>query len=216
MPNSNKETQPDRIKSKLIQAKQKDAGFSVFGASSHQYRVKEKLAAQELADWQTRHQITLPEPYMQFLTEIGNGGAGPYYGIYSFGKAASFTEPEALHAKAVLHPGMAPEEWNGLLGPMIGDEDISDEEYDKVRNKVLGGMLCIGTQGCEYEMYLVVKGEHKGRVVYTSDFHPDHPFFFVYEESFLDWYERWLDEIILGHNIVWFGSTRPEEDCNRG
>ncbi|MFK4475803.1 hypothetical protein ABH897_005603, partial [Paenibacillus sp. RC73] len=171
-----KETQLDRIKNKLNQAMRKDTAFSVFGASSHQYKVKEKLTAKELADWQAHNQVTLPEPYAQFLTKVGNGGAGPYYGIYPIEKAASYTERQALLAKSVLHPGMAKEEWNHLIEPLTKDEDIPDEEYDDTCNKVLGGMLCIGTQGCEYEMYLVLEGKYRGRIVYTSDFHPDHPF----------------------------------------
>ncbi|PPQ46203.1 SMI1/KNR4 family protein [Paenibacillus peoriae] len=207
-----KETQLDRIKNKLSQAMRKDADFLVFGASSHQYRVKEKLTAKELADWQVHNHVTLPEPYAQFLTKIGNGGAGPYYGIYSIEKATSYTERQALLAKSVLHPGMTKEEWNHLIEPLTKDEGIPDEEYDDTCNKVLGGMLCIGTQGCEYDMYLVLEGKYRGRIVYTSDFHPDHPFFFVYEDSFLDWYERWLDEIILDYDIGWFGSRMPGDE----
>ncbi|MDN4078758.1 SMI1/KNR4 family protein [Paenibacillus polymyxa] len=207
-----KETQLDRIKNKLSQAMRKDADISVFGASSHQYRVKEKLTAKELEDWQTLNQVTLPEPYALFLMKIGNGGAGPYYGIYSLGKATSYTERQVLLAKSVLHPGMTKEEWNHLIEPLTRDEDIPDEEYDDTCNKVLGGMLCIGTQGCEYDMYLVLEGKYRGRIVYTSDFHPDHPFFFVYEGSFLDWYERWLDEIILDYDIGWFGSRMPGDE----
>ncbi|MCG7386387.1 SMI1/KNR4 family protein [Paenibacillus sp. ACRRY] len=203
------EAQLDRIKVKLQQAMHKDADFSLFGASSHQYRVKGKLTAKEVEDWQDRNQVTLPESFTKFLTEIGNGGAGPYYGIYSLDKAASNTERQALFAKPALHPGMTKEEWNDLIKPLTEDDDISDEEYDEARNKVLGGMLCIGTQGCEYDMYLVLEGEYRGKIVYTSDFHPDHPFFFVYEDSFLDWYERWLDEIILNYEGSWFGVLMP-------
>jgi hypothetical protein len=70
----------------------------------------------------------------------------------------------------------------------------------------------LGTQGCEYDMYLVLEGKYRGRIVYTSDFHPDHPFFFVYEGSFLNWYERWLDEIILDYDIGWFGSRMPGDE----
>ncbi|WP_246310957.1 SMI1/KNR4 family protein [Paenibacillus xylanilyticus] len=203
------ETQLDRIKSKLNQAMHKDADFSLFGASSHQYRVREKLKAKELADWESLNQVTLPDSFAQFLMEVGNGGAGPYYGVYSLEKATTYTEREVLLAKSILHPGMAKEEWNHLIEPLTKDEDISDEEYDEARNKVLGGMLCIGTQGCEYDMYLVLEGKYRGRIVYTSDFHPDHPFFFVYEDSFLDWYERWLDEIILDYEGSWFGILMP-------
>ncbi|MBP1994367.1 SMI1/KNR4 family protein [Paenibacillus eucommiae] len=207
-----KETQLERIKDKLKKAKRKDKAFLVFGASSHKYSVNEKLAAEELADWQAKNQITLPEPYAQFLTEIGNGGAGPYYGIYSLEKAASYTDTNALAAKCVLHPKVSQEEWNHLIEPLIRDEDISDLEYDAARDRVLGGMLCMGTQGCDYDMYLVLEGEHRGKVVYTSDFYPDHPFFFVYEDNFLDWYERWLDEIMLDYEITWFGSKMPGDE----
>ena len=59
-----KETQIDRIKNKLEEAMRKDADFSVFGASSHKYRVNEELTTKELTDWQAKHQVTLPEPYI--------------------------------------------------------------------------------------------------------------------------------------------------------
>lgn len=111
-----------------------------------------------------KNQVTLPEPYTQFLTEIGNGGAGPYYGIYSIEKATSYTDSDdALAAKCVLYPSMPKEEWNHLIEPLISDEDIPDSEYDAARNMVMSGLLCIGTQGCEYDMYLVLEGEHKGK-----------------------------------------------------
>ncbi|WP_238188252.1 SMI1/KNR4 family protein [Paenibacillus sp. L3-i20] len=202
--------QLDRIKSKLEKALRKDTAFSVFGASSHKYKVNEKLRAKELTEWQEKNQVTLPEPYTQFLTEIGNGGAGPYYGIYSIEKATSYTDSDdALAAKCVLYPSMPKEEWNHLIEPLISDEDIPDSEYDAARNMVMSGLLCIGTQGCEYDMYLVLEGEHKGKIVYTSAFYSNHPFFFVYDNNFLDWYERWLDEIILDYDISWFGSRMP-------
>ena len=206
------ETQVDRIKIKLEGALRKDADLLVFGASSHKYKVNEKLTAKELADWQEKHNVTLPEPYAQFLTKVGNGGAGPYYGMYSIEQATSYTDANALATKCVLHPRMTKEEWNHLTESLISDEDISDLEYDAARDMVMGGMLCIGTQGCEYDMYLVLEGTHRGKIVYTSDFYPDRPFFFVYEDNFLDWYERWLDEIILDYDIGWFGSRMPGDE----
>lgn len=208
----NNETQLKRaetIKRKLIQANEKDLDREIFGASSHQYKMNSPLSTSELEQWQTEHGITLPACYVQFLTEIGNGGAGPYYGIYTLAQATSYTEKEAMTGKCVLYPDMDKEEWNRLIEPLINEEDISDSEYDIACNKVLGGMLNIGTQGCEYEMYLVLEGEQKGKIIYTSSFYEDHPFFFVYEDNFLDWYERWLDEIILDYDDAWFGSRMP-------
>lgn len=46
--------QLDRIKSKLEKALRKDTAFSVFGASSHKYKVNEKLRAKELTEWQEK------------------------------------------------------------------------------------------------------------------------------------------------------------------
>jgi len=72
--------------------------------------------------------------------------------------------------------------------------------------------LCFGTQGCEYDMYIVLEGEHRGKVVYTTDFNQNHPFFFTYESNFLDWYERWLDEITLGYDTSWYGYKMPGDE----
>lgn len=203
----------ETIKSKLKKANVKDLDRNQFGASSHQYKVNPPLSTSELVQWQSEYGITLPSCYVQFLTHISNGGAGPYYGIYTFSEATSYTEKQAMTAQCKLYPNMDKEEWNKLIEPLINEEDISDSEYDAARNKVLGGMLNIGTQGCEYDMYLVLEGEHKGRIVYASQFYEDYPFFFVYEDNFLDWYERWLDEIILDYDYGWFGSRMPGDEA---
>lgn len=212
---TNYEAQSNQIKviiRKLKAASEKDSEREIFGTSSHQYKVNPPLSISELVQWQSEHGITLPSCYVQFLTEIGNGGAGPYYGMYTLTDATSYTEKEAMTAKCILYPNMDKEEWNKLIDPLINEEDISDCEYDAVSNKVLGGMLNIGTQGCEYEMYLVLEGEYKGKIVYTSSFYEDYPFFFVYEANFLDWYERWLEEIILDYDDAWFGSRMPGDE----
>ena len=204
------ENQVGRIKIKLEKAKHKDKDFSVFGSSSHKYKVNDTITKEKLKEWERVNQVLLPEDFFRFLTEVGNGGAGPYYGVYEIDKILTYTSKNALAAKCVLYPKMPKEEWNRLTEPLTSDENISDDEYDSARDKVFGGMLCFGTQGCEYDMYIVLTGEYKGRVVYTWDFYPDgHPFFFVYENNFLDWYERWLNEIILGYETSWFGNKMP-------
>lgn len=205
-------SQTQRIKLKLKKAARVDSSRAVFGASSHKYALHNTATAQDIGKWEAAHGVKLPEDYAFFLTRLGNGGAGPYYGIYSLDKATSYSEREALASPCVLHPKMAKDEWNRLAEPLISDRDVSGEEYDAARSRIFGGMLCFGTQGCEYDMYLVLQGPHCGRVVYTSDVYPDVPFFFVYEKSFLDWYERWLDEIIAGYELSWFGANMPGDE----
>lgn len=204
--------QINSIKKKLRQAGQVDNARSVFGSSSHKYKMQDTATEQDVAKWEAIYGVRLPGDYAQFLTEIGNGGAGPYYGIYPLDKATGYSETEALVNPCILYPKMDKEEWSRLAEPLISDRDASDEEYDTAHAKIMGGMLCIGTRGCEYDMYLVLQGPHRGRVVYTSDFHEDFPFFFVYETNFLDWYERWLDEVIAGYDITWFGTKLPGDE----
>ncbi len=213
MTTTNRYAQLERIRDKLNQVKAQDTEFKEFGSSSHHYEMQPALEASELERWQLEQGIVLPEPYAEFLLNIGNGGAGPYYGIYSLEEATSYTEPVALSSPAILRPRMPKAEWNELIAPLIWDEDISDEEYEQTEYAILGGMLCIGTQGCDYDMYLVLEGEYRGRIVYTNDFYEDAPFFFVHDLTFLDWYERWLDEILLDYDRGWFGSRMPGDEA---
>ncbi|MCP4150403.1 MAG: HEAT repeat domain-containing protein, partial [bacterium] len=80
--------------------------------------------------------------------------------------------------------------------------------------KIFSGLLPIGSQGCTYLHAVVVNGSYKGRIVYL-DVDLQKPKF-AYEKNFLDWYERWLDEIISGVLIsespTWFGYSRGGDD----
>lgn len=85
----------------------------------------------------------------------------------------------------------------------------SDDDYDEKRVKLYGGILPIGSQGCTYLHCLIINGKYKGRVVNLDadgDYQKPH---FTFENNFLDWYERWLDEVISGDLIhegaSWFG-----------
>ena len=52
-----------------------------FGESKHGFRLGPPLGEGELAAFEQVHGVSLPAGYRAFLTEIGNGGAGPYYGL---------------------------------------------------------------------------------------------------------------------------------------
>ena len=48
------------------------------------------LPEREVAAFENRHSVTLPDGYRRFLREVGNGGDGPpYYGLARLGEAAS-------------------------------------------------------------------------------------------------------------------------------
>lgn len=197
--------QIERIKKKLVIAKNTDKDLKVFGADSHKYFVGETVNNEEILKFEKDYTIELPEGYKAFLLYIGNGGisfadsaAGPGYGIYPLGKNTNelIYENTELYLKedAKIHPKMTDEFWSDLNKNIEDNDDISTEEFDLELGKIFSGLLPVGTQGCTYYHALVLNGEFKGRVVNVdSDRQKPH---FAFESNFLDWYERWLDEII--------------------
>ena len=71
-----------RILKLLEQAKAKDSDFARFGAYSHQYKLAAPAGEEAIRKFEEQQGVRLPEEYRDFLMFIGNGGAGPYYGLY--------------------------------------------------------------------------------------------------------------------------------------
>lgn len=197
--------QIERIKKKLIIAKNSDTDLQVFGAESHQYILGESVNEDQISEFEKEYNLELPECYKAFLLRIGNGGisfensaAGPSYGIYPLGKNVdefiSENTKEYLKQNCRLHPKMTNEFWAELTKNIDDNDDISEEDFDVEFAKIFSGLLPIGTQGCSYYHALVLNGEFKGKIV-NVDMDIQKPYF-AFESNFLDWYERWLDEII--------------------
>lgn len=197
--------QIERIKSKLILAKEVDKDLKVFGADSHQYALGKTVNNDDVLNFEKEYNLELPEDYKAFLFHMGNGGisyansaAGPGYGIFPLGKNVDEFIPENtnqfLKEDCVIYPKMSDDFWSDLNKNIEEDEDISTEDFDLELGKIFSGLLPVGTQGCTYYYALVLNGEFKGRVV-NVDSDRQKPYF-AFESNFLDWYERWLDEII--------------------
>jgi HEAT repeat protein len=200
--------QLERVQKKLPLAKAKDRGLEVFGSKSHQYQLGQPLSKRDVEAFEKTHALQLPEDYRMFITTLGHGshvsrhgGAGPHYGLYDL--AQTVREPDYLTKPCLLYPNMRNEDWQKQL-EFLEQDDISDEDYDQHSNTLFQGLLQIGTQGCTYQTCLVLNGAQLGRVVYIDDDFNRTPFF-PYEETFLAWYERWLDEVIHGYDVTDFG-----------
>lgn len=87
------------------------------------------------------------------------------------------------------------------------NDDISDDDFEQELCRIYAGILPIGSQGCAYLHGLVLNGPYKGQIV-NADAERQKPRF-AFENNFLDWYERWLDEVISGELLTdspsWFG-----------
>lgn len=207
-----------RIKIKLQQAKEKDKYFKVFGAGSHKYELRDPLSVEEVENLEKKYQIQLPECYRSFMLNFGNGGksflnsgAGPFLGIYPFGQSLDnliYNNVEKyLKKECVLHPQITEMQWEKLTDPLYED-DITDEDYEALNGTLYGGILPLGSQGCSYIHALILNGPYKGMVVNMERSGLSPPKFSE-DKNFLDWYERWLNEIISGKLITtspsWFG-----------
>lgn len=203
-------SQVERIKIKLKKVKNKDSNYNVFGSEKFEYELNDVISMKELEEAEKELGLKLPEAFRVFVTELGNGGAGPYYGVYSIQSIVETDKGNCSKNPCCIYPDMSKECWNEIVKHVdYADEDyveIPDEEFDVFLSKLYGGLLKFGTQGCEYDMYLVVEGEYTGRIIYTNDPCKNYPFYFVYGDNFLDWYERWLDEILLDYDLTWFGN----------
>lgn len=211
--------QIERIKRKLGQAREADKDLAVFGSELHRYIVGPPVSEQQVSAFEAQYGLELPLAYKLFVTQVGNGGksyresaAGPYYGIFKFGEEVDeiIDDPQRYLAQpATIFPGLTAEHWTALTAAIEAD-DCSDEVFAEQMNVLYQGLLPIGSQGCSYVMALVVSGEHKGRIVYLDlDRHQPQ---FAFEDNFLDWYERWLNEVIWGYlqqeGPSWFGYSR--------
>jgi hypothetical protein len=75
----------DRIRRKLADLKAADPEFRCFGAYMHQYRLGPTLSEDKLRNAEAYYGVKLPSDIRTFLAFIGNGGAGPGYGLERFG-----------------------------------------------------------------------------------------------------------------------------------
>jgi len=57
-------------------------------AEAHEYRLNPPLTEDQVRGFEAEHRIVLPSEYRAFLTQLGNGGAGPANGVRSLAMQA--------------------------------------------------------------------------------------------------------------------------------
>ena len=185
----------------------------VFGSEGHHYQLNPVLSEAEAAAFERDYKIVLPADYRRFITKLGNGGAGPFNGVFPLGFldhnfdegpwhendgfVGTLSKPFPLHA-----------EWNDLTGQPADDPLRRDEEeywrqmdqFDKRywSSELVNGAFPICHEGCALRIWLVVTGEQAGRLwedrrseraglrpVQLAD---------ASMATFSEWYKEWLDE----------------------
>jgi len=192
----------------LKQAKDNDPEFRLFGADEHHYELNPPMDPSSLREIEQKYAITLPEDYFWFMTEVADGGAGPYYGILPLHRGSGKQQTDfSRYETAKNEPLDLPIDattWADMVARL--EEGANDDNYWSVYDPLFDGMVQIATQGCTYDCMLMVKGKDRGRVVYIdeeacgpSSFPPEA------NASFLDWYMGWLRECAACYQIDEFG-----------
>ena len=192
------------LKSLVIKAGEIDVQREVFGSSQHQYRLNPVLSIEEVRQHDEKQGTRLPEEYVFFLTKVGNGGAGPYYGVYPLERIEAHLPREGLSGQpAWISSTLSKETWAKAM------EDLEhDEIYDAEMEKICSGTHVIGTQGCTYDHLLMNNGAEQGQIVIMDwNLEPENPPFFT-GMTFLEWYEHFFLEIISGHHVTSYGYVR--------
>lgn len=207
--------QLQRIKEKMKKLRDKDAHELLFGASTHHYQLNEPLTTAEVAQFEEDYKIQLPTQYKAFLTELGDGGAGPGYGLMplqiaveksaQIGKPFTYTADDPCMLEQCVHFNVEMEKnlsADKLEKLQADKEKYIQEEYEKATE----GIVFLSGQGFGMYDVMVVHGEGAGSVWWFNfaDEVGVIPYQLEHGEplGFLDWYELNLDAYLDGQDTA--------------
>lgn len=175
---------PERIRDRLAALASSDPEFRRFGAARHRYRSRPVLSEGEIAAFETRHGVRLPEDYRTFLARFGDGGAGPYYGLIPLdgvGLGEYFGADRST-------PGLLATRFPHTTSPWNPYDELGEDEY--LDQRWVAGTLIVCEFGCAAFHRLVVTGPARGQV-WFDDRASDGGLTRV-ADGFAPWYEAWL------------------------
>ena len=172
-----------RIREKLKRVQRiKPVGF---GWESHRYRLNPPLEECLLTDFEQNHGVTLPTEFRRFVLEVGDGGAGPAYGLQTYENWGQWRSEQETNTVALACP----------IQPGMGDSPPLAPRTSDTWHELLRGTIEIVCEGCSFSIMLIVTGDYRGRVV-RVDIEDEGCPYVTDDPDFLAWYERWLDHLL--------------------
>jgi len=170
------------VRARLAQLAACDPEFKRFGAEHHRYVLGAPLAEESVAAFEERHAVRLPDAYRRFLTEVGDGGAGPYCGLLPLDRTDRCGEdaPQRLPDGFLATPFPHEQEWN--------DTELDDDAY--FADERVAGSLQLCHMGCGHYLRLAVTGPTRGRLWLDTRAGDGG---LSLGPRFEDWYADWLN-----------------------
>jgi len=209
----------NKLKDKLQVLEKADKDLSLFGASSHEYKLGSPISINLCEEIEEKYHCTFPEDYKYFITNVGNGGAGPFYGLFPLERhddnhdMCSWEEGYLIGDLSKPFPysekwNLPTSFWENEPDPDSCDSEEQEDElwekwYQEIDTKywaphIMDGAIPICHQGCAIRTWLVVTGPMKGTV--WDDYRCDYEGITPLKNadgsfsSFTDWYLNWVTE----------------------
>ena len=195
-----------RITAKLREARL--AKCQPFGFESHKFRCKPKLTKEKVAHFERRFRIKLPPDYRAFLTQVASGGAGPGFGLISLASALPKTLMQTP-TDFLRTPFRHRRPYSFELDPKVErfldryeEGKVTAEAVEHWEQYQTAGALELCDVGCGIGHLLVITGPTRGKV--WIDDRCNTETLAPLKVTFLDWYERWLNNTLAGGDGCWW------------
>ncbi len=185
------------------------SSVGMFGDETHSYQMNPALSENAVSDFENEHNIRLPEDYRQFLIRVGNGGAGPYYGVFQLGEVDDGFDfgPWDDFIGELSTPFPHSTAWNDVADKpeYKGDDEKFDaliEEFDEryYNPKQVNGAIPVCHLGCAIRQWLIVTGPEAGNIWCDdrAEYKGLYPLQTQTQQrvTFFDWYRGWLDDAL--------------------
>jgi hypothetical protein len=177
------------------------------------------IAEARVEAFERSHSICLPSEYRDFLIQIGNGGAGPFNGIFSLGTVDDNFAVRDWEVNDELvgdpaKPFRFDKSWNDISNMPPDDLLVQNqqeywrrmEDFERTywSSELMNGAVPICHQGCALRIWLVVTGPESGRLWNDrrSEYVGICPLLLAdgSRATFAAWYDEWLDQRLAATN----------------
>ena len=197
-------------------AKELDDGLKQYGSDLHRHEFAPVAALSDVRDFEERHNIKLPQSYVEFLTQVGNGGAGPDFGLlslqqlelrnfyahsnrsvpYSMARCESdfYTFPFTSSKPVMLDSSLTESKWDDACTAL---SEISPNErpadYEERRRELYNGVIQIVDTDSSFCPVLICAGDMNGEIM---EFSHDLDMPKYVGKCFEDWITGYFEDVI--------------------
>lgn len=189
------------------------------GVDGECFELNPVVAEDKVEVFEQCHSIRLPSEYRDFLVRVGNGGAGPYYGVFSLGAVDDGFAVRDWKVNDNLvgdpsKPFRFEDAWNDRSKMPPDDllEENEEEYWRRMENfekiywssELMNGAIPICHQGCALRIWLVVTGPHSGELWddRRSEYEGIRPLELADRSraTFDAWHDEWLGQRLAAAN----------------